>query len=208
MGNLDPKVVQIIHRALCLDDELDPEKKLGEKLPPGCLGPFLELCHTKITSSEFRPDIVHQEVKSALITTEIYNRHLLNNSRSTRADAEPFLVTPNDDETDALATVSARFRTILTSVRRIIHVVEQDTLKSVKRVGEMHGGLMKQSSLKDLVTKLGQTADASQVQFIIHQIGLLHVTLTTAMNRKASKCLQQLIKFIDEVLPHLEEGGN
>jgi hypothetical protein len=133
-------MLQRVHRILV-------ENELGAKLPYDGLAFFLECCRERIGSIERNDEVAALEVNMALIVVKLYNKR-----RGVRTTSEEHAVSIDD------------FALALSSVKDVIDQIDKHIHDSAAALMVQHGGILKHSSIKDLMSKFGNAVDVATAQ--------------------------------------------
>lgn len=89
---------------------------------------------------------------------------------------------------------------VLSYVRQVISDIDDFSQRSIEAVVKEHGGLLKYTSLKDLIDKVGGTVDRAALQSLFEQLAALHTTLYAAKNQEVAQLLREVDKYLERLL--------
>lgn len=189
-------LIKMIHARLCkTHPRLSPDRALGNNLPISGFGFFMECMHKRMYGQdndgggEYNEQTVAFEIYRALDDTETYMHHA--NSSWTPS---------NVDLGDGGKVKAGDLFVFLTSMRKVLHKVIRFSDESMEDVAKQHGGILKTTSFKDLMTKVGESVDKSSLQARFEQICALHAAAYAQNNVNSAKILQDMLRCVDRVL--------
>lgn len=206
--NPDVMLIKMIHAQLCKPGRKSTDDQpLGNRLTISGFGFFMELMHKEMRgqdnngAGEYSAPTVDFEINEALDNTEIYMHH-------SRGSWTPSDFVPHDG---GKVNVEDLFQ-VLTSMRDVLRKVIRFSEASMEDVAKQHGGMLKSTSLKDLMIKVGDSVDRSSLQVQFEQVCALHAAAYAQNKVNSAKTLRDLVMYVERVLliteKSLHEGGN
>lgn len=205
--NPDVMLIKMIHAQLRKPDQKSTDgQALGNRLTISGFGFFMELMHKEMLhqddngAGEYSEPRVTFQINEALDKTEIFMHH-------SKCSWTPSNVIPqNGGEIE----VEDLFH-VLTSMREVIRDVNRFSEASMEDVAKQHGGLLKSTSLKELMIKVADSVDRASLQARFEQVCALHAAAYAQNKVNSAKTLQELAVCMDKVLliveKSIEEGG-
>ncbi|KKY29422.1 hypothetical protein UCDDA912_g10654 [Diaporthe ampelina] len=206
--NPDVMLIKMIHAQLRKPHQKSTDgQPLGNRLTVSGFGFFMELMHKEMLhqdndgAGEYSEPNVDFQINEALDKTEIFMHH-------SKCSWTPSNLVPQDG---GEIEVEDLFH-VLTSMRDVVRAVIRFSEASMEDVAKQHGGMLKSTSLKDLMIKVADSVDRASLQARFEQICALHAAAYAQNKVNSAKTLQNLAVCMDKVLLMTEkslgeEGG-
>ncbi|KAI7775640.1 hypothetical protein LA080_006518 [Diaporthe eres] len=114
----------------------------------------------------------------------------------------------DEDEDDNIHELLECLRGVIQRLMEIFNSSEYSD-RSTAAIAAAHGGLLKHSSLTDLMERVGNAVDRATLQGLFDQLGVLQTALHAEKGREMADVLRKMVGYLDAALGALPKpAGN